>query len=62
MNLNFLKCLLGRRKNTALTLRDCFEKGLLTKEEFLRITKDRMIKEWEAEVSKDTKKATKRKR
>lgn len=52
MNLDFLKNFLKKRENDPknFTLEDCVSKGLITKEEMLRIKKDRATQEWEAEI------------
>jgi len=49
----FLKNLIRKRENpnSNLTLENCVERGLLTKEEMLRLKKDRATKEWEDEIA-----------
>lgn len=38
-----------RKNNSEISLEKCVEQGLLTKEEMLRVRKDRAIEEWEKE-------------
>lgn len=50
---NFLK---KNNSKKDLELKDMVDKGLLTKEEMLRIKKDRAILEWELEIQNRKKK------
>ncbi len=56
---NFL--LKRNRKKLEFTLESCVPVGLLTREEFLRIKKDRAIAEWKSETIKDGLKRRKKK-
>jgi hypothetical protein len=47
--MSFLTKFLRKKSGDKISLEECVEQGLLTKEEMLRIRKDRAIEEWEKE-------------
>lgn len=55
--MNFLTKFLRKKSGDKISLEECVEQGLLTKEEMLRIRKDRAIEEWEKESGLKEKKS-----
>jgi len=55
--MNFLTKFLRKKSGEKISLEECVEQGLLTKEEMLWLQKERAIEEWEKESGLKEKKA-----